>query len=413
MRILFLHRNFPAQFRHLVQTLSNDRQNQVVFITNRKEGQIPNVVKLIYETSRPVHEKTHHYVRPLEEAVLDGQGVYRVAVSLKQSGFYPDIIYAHSGWGVGLFMKDIFPKAQYLCYFEWFYHAHGTDADFDPSDPLDADSEAKIRIKNAPILLDLAACDAGLSPTLWQRQQFPLEFQRKITILHDGIDTNFFQPNPKAHLSLEIPLDDSEKKTLELSPDQEIITYVSRGLEPYRGFPQFIEAIARLQHIRPQCQVVVVGEDRVAYGKRLPDGKTYKTAMLEAFDLDLSRLHFTGYLPYSQYLQVLQISSIHVYLTRPFVLSWSLLEALSTGCVVLGSNTPPVKEVIQPGFNGFLVNFFDIDAIVAQLTTLLDHRGELDPIRLNARQTILDQYDLARLLPVHLHWLQLPVFHRR
>ncbi|MGB3208002.1 MAG: glycosyltransferase family 4 protein [Crinalium sp.] len=399
MKILFLHPNFPAQFRHIATALAQDSNNQVVFGTNRQEGNLPGVFKAVYSPARQVHPETHQYVRFLESAVLQGQGVYRVAQQLKNQGFFPDLVFGHSGWGPTLFIKDVFPKAKLLCYFEWFYHAHGTDADFDPTDPLTADDEARIRIKNAPILLELCSCDRGLSPTYWQRQQFPPEFHNKISVRHDGVDTNFFQPSPGTKLILpEINLD--------LSHVDELITYVARGMEPYRGFPQFIETIALLQQKRPLCHVVIVGENRVAYGKSLPNGKTYKDAMLEKFPLDLSRVHFTGLLPYNQYLQVIQASSVHVYLTRPFVLSWSMLEALSTGCLVLGSNTAPVTEIIQDGINGLLVDFFDPQQICDRICEVLDHPTRMADIRTQARKTIVQSYDLNQLLPQHLEWIQ-------
>ncbi len=407
MNILFLHQNFPAQFRHLATALSKDPKNRVVFGTNRKQGSMAGVHKVFYQPSREPHPKIHPYVRPLESAVLEGQAVYRMACQLKKQGnFYPDVVYAHSGWGPGLFIKDLFPKAEYLCFFEWFYHAHGTDSDFDPADPIDEDTEARIRIKNAPILIDLYSCDRGLSPTHWQQQQFPPEFRNKIFVCHDGIDTNFFKPKPNAKLVIEPSKPIACQSPLDLSEVEEIVTYVARGMEPYRGFPQFMEAVAQLQKHRPHCQVVVVGEDRVAYGKRLPDGKTYRQQMLEKLDLDLTRIHFTGLLPYSQYLKVLQASSVHVYLTRPFVLSWSMLEALSTGCLVVGSKTPPVEEVIQDRVNGLLVDFFSPEAIVERIIEVLDHRDRMQAIRAQARQTILDKYDLAKLLPIHLNWMQ-------
>lgn len=397
-RILFLHPNFPAQFRHLAIALAKSPKHQVVYGTAREEGQIPGVHKILYQPSRQVRPETHHYVRPLESAVLEGQAVYRVAQQLQEQGFVPDVVYAHSGWGPGLFVKDIFPKAKFCCFFEWYYHAHGTDADFDPADPLDADAEARIRIKNAPILLDLANCDYGLSPTNWQRHQFPPEFQSKIKVLHDGVDTEFFQPQSGAKLVLpEINLD--------LSHVHELVTYVARGMEPYRGFPQFMEAIALLQAKRPNCHAVVVGADRVAYGKNLPDGQTYKQLMLEKLPLDLSRLHFTGRLPYSQYLQVLQASSAHVYLTRPFVLSWSMLEAMSTGCLVIASDTAPVTEVIKNKENGLLVDFFSPQQVCDRIIEALDHPQDMNQLRLHARQTIQATYDLANLLPQHLQWL--------
>ncbi|MDJ0569181.1 MAG: glycosyltransferase family 4 protein [Pleurocapsa sp. MO_192.B19] len=399
MKILFLHPNFPAQFRHLASVLGQDPQNKLFYATNRREGQIAGVNKVIYEKSRTARPETHHYVRPLENAVLEAQAVYRVAQNLKDQGFYPDLVYGHSGWGPTLFMKDIFPKATLICYFEWFYKAYGSDASFDPSDPITADDEARIRIKNAPILLDLATCDRGLSPTNWQRAQFPQEFHSKIKVHHDGIDTSYFQPLPDAKLFL-------PRINLDLSKAQEIVTYVARGMEPYRGFPQLIETISILQQKRPQCHFVIVGKNRVAYGKNLPNGKTYKEAMLEKFPLDLNRVHFTDLLPYSEYLQVLQASSVHIYLTRPFVLSWSMLEALSTGCLIVASDTAPVTEVIEDGVNGLLVDFFSPEQISDRVIEALDNPEKMAEIRTKARETILERYDLAKLLPQHLQWVK-------
>ncbi|MEO1561476.1 MAG: glycosyltransferase [Cyanobacteria bacterium J06632_19] len=370
-----------------------------IFGTNRREGSLPGVVKAMYGSSREVRPETHHYVRPLEKAVLQGQGVYRLAEELKQKGFIPDIVYGHSGWGPTLFIKDAFPKATLLCYFEWFYQAHGSDADFDPKDPLTHDDEARIRIKNAPILIDLYSCDRGLSPTNWQRQQFPTEYRSKITVNHDGIDTEYFKPLPEAKLVL-------SRINLDLSSVEEIITYVARGMEPYRGFPQFMETVALIQQKRPNCHVVIVGEDRVAYGKQLPDNKTYKQLMLEEVPLDMTRVHFTGLLPYTEYLQVLQASSVHIYLTRPFVLSWSMLEALSTGCLIVASNTAPVTEVIEDGANGLLVDFFSPEQICSRVEEVLNHPDKMSSIRERARETILQKYDLAQLLPKHLEWIQ-------
>jgi len=399
MRILFLHPNFPAQFRHLAVALAKDSQHQVVFGTARKEGSLPGVYKALYQTSRTAHPQTHHYVKTLESAVLQAQAVYRLSEQLKAQGFVPDVVYGHSGWGPTLLIKDIFPTAELLCYFEWFYHAHGSDADFDPNDPINADDEARIRLKNAPILIDLYSCDRGLAPTYWQRQQFPPEYHSKINVLHDGVDTEFFQPQPGAKLVL-------PRLNLDLRDVPEIVTYVARGMEPYRGFGQFMESVALLQQRRPQCHVVVVGENRVAYGKSLPAQQTYKDLMLSKLSLDLNRVHFTGLLPYSEYLQVLQSSCVHIYLTRPFVLSWSMLEALSTGCLVVASKTTPVTEVIEDGVNGLLVDFFSPQEISTRSEEVLSHPTRMASIRAKARETILERYNLAELLPRHLQWLE-------
>lgn len=397
MRFLFLHSNFPAQYRHVALALAKDKNNQVVFGTKNRDTNLPGIYKAIFEPSRNPHPATHHYVRPLESAVLHGQAVFKLIEKLKAQGFVPDVICGHSGWGPTLFIKDAFPDTPLICYFEWFYHARGSDADFDPAEPLNIDDMARIRIKNAPILIDLYSCDRGLSPTNWQRAQFPQEFHPKISVLHDGVDTEYFKPKPGAKLVLE---------NLDLSHVDELVTYVARGMEPYRGFPQFIEAIAYLQERRPNCHVVIVGDNRVCYGKSLADGSSYKDLMLKKVPLDLSRVHFTGSLPYGQYLQVIQASSVHVYLTRPFVLSWSMLEAMSTGCLIVGSDTAPVTEIIKDGENGLLVDFFSPKKIADRIDEVLNHPTRMAEIRAQARNTILERYALADLLPQHIQLIK-------
>lgn len=299
MNILFLHRNFPAQFLHLAQYFAKNPANKVVFITAREEYNFPNVIKAVYKPAEPT--KTHRYLGFYEESIRHGQSAANEALKLKQQGFIPDIIYGHS-WGQTLFMKDIFPNTPLLCYFEWFYNSHGADVDF--VNKINHDTEANVRVKNSHILVDLYSCDYGVSPTLWQKNQFPKEFHHKIETIHDGVDTDYFKPNNEIKLTL---------PNLDLS--KEIITYVGRGMEPYRGFPQFMESVALILERRPNAHVVIVGQDRVCYGSKLPEGQTYKQLMLEKLNLDMSRIHFTGHLAYTDYLKVLQASSAHIYLT--------------------------------------------------------------------------------------------------
>jgi glycosyltransferase involved in cell wall biosynthesis len=399
LRFVFLHANFTAQFVHLAWYLAQNPANQVVFITAREEGNITGVHKIIYKKHRDVRPGTHHYLHRFEDAVLQGQAVHRELTKLKAQGFVPDVIYGHSGEGLPTFVKDVFPQSKLVCLFEWYYRAHGSDVDFDPAMPFNIDDQLRLRIKNAPILLDLDSCDGGVSPTNWQHHQFPQEYQPKIRVIHDGIDTDMIKPDPKAKLVL-------PHIGLDLSDAREIVTYVARGMEPYRGFPQFMEAVRLITEERPQCHVVVVGADRVAYGRTLPDGKTYKQAMLENVSLDMSRVHFTGLLKKPDYLKVLQASSAHIYLTYPFVLSWSMLEAMAAGCVVVGSNTAPVTEIITDGENGLLADFFSPQEIARRVVDVLDRQDEYSEMRVKARQTIEERYALRKMLPMQLDWLR-------
>jgi len=397
MRVLFLHNNFPAQYRHVARKLAEKKKNQVVFASHRAVEKIPGVINLLYKPHREGKPETHHYLRTTETAVINGQSLFRACLDLKKKGFEPDIICAHSGWGPSLYVQELFPKAKLLCYFEWYYHAFGSDADFLPDSKMEYDDASRIRTKNVPVLMDLAHCDWGQIPTHFQASQFPDIFKPKLSVLHDGVDTSFFKPDPKA-----------EKKfgDLDLSHVDEILTYATRGMEPYRGFPEFMRAANLLMKQRPDLHVVVVGNDRVAYGKKLPKGESWRKRMVEELDFDESRLHFTGLLPYPEYLKVLQASTVQAYLTVPFVLSWSLIESLSCGALVVASDTAPVKEVITDGENGFLVDFFDHEAFADRLAYALDNHKDLGHMREAARKTVLENYALKDLSPRHLRLIK-------
>jgi glycosyltransferase involved in cell wall biosynthesis len=391
MRALFLHDNFPGQFRHLAAALAADPANEVVFGTKRKDDrQLPGVMKALYEPTRSSGPATHAYLRRTEDAVLSGQAVARMVRQLGRRGFDPDVVVAHSGWGAGLFVPEVLPEARLLTYIEWYYRAHGSNLDFLPDDPLSTDEELRARVNNLPFLHDLVNCDRALMPTEYQRAQLPAVLRPKATVIHEGVDTERLVPARGAPLVL---------PGLDLRGVDEIVTYATRGMEPYRGFPTFMRAVARLLQHRPRTHVVIAGEDRVAYGPQLEPGDSWKARMLAECDLDLARVHFVGSLPFDQYVRVLQASSVHVYLTVPFVLSWSLLEAMSVGALVVASHTAPVLEVMAHGRNGLLTDFFDHEALAAWLHEVLEHPDRYEPLRAAARQTIVERYDLRLVLP--------------
>lgn len=397
MKFLFSHRNFPAQFRHILTELSKDSENEIVFLTGTNNNvNIKGVKKVLYTLKRNVPPNCHRYLKQVEEAVIHGQSAAEAAIRLRNQGFTPDVIYAHS-WGNSLFLKDIFPNVPQMNYCEWYYNTEGADIGFDGNLPNE-DVKAMTRTKNAWLLSDLVNCDKGICPTQWQKKQFPKEFHDKIVVLHDGIDTDYFKPDKNA--VFEIPNSD-----IVLTVKDEVITYATRGMEPYRGFPQFMEIAAKLLKKRPNLNVLIAGEDRVCYSTKLKN-TTYKKLMLDKYDFDLKRIHFTGGLPYIEYRKLLQISSVHAYLTYPFVLSWSMLEAMSCGCCVVASNTPPVQEVITDNNNGYLVDFYDTDSFMHNINSLLDNPPKTEQIRYNARKTIMDSYNLKSLLPKHIDILK-------
>jgi glycosyltransferase involved in cell wall biosynthesis len=376
-----------------------DKGNRIAFLTNKKDAKLDGITTGVYELTRKVDEKAHRYLKDYEESIIHGQCAARLAIKLKQSGFIPDIIFGHS-WGPISFMKDVFPGVPLIGYFEWFYNSRNSDADFGCKGPLSLDTQASIRIKNSHLLVDLYTCDGGIVPTEWQKSQFPHEFKDKLTTIHDGVDTTFFKPAETVN-GLSIP-----GIGLHIPPGKEIVTYATRGMEPYRGFLQFMEAASLLLKQRPECHVVISGRDTVSYGPKPSNGKTYKELMLETYDFDMTRLHFTGFLPYHHYLHVLQASSAHVYLTYPFVLSWSMLEAMSAGCALIASNTPPVAEVVQDNHNGFLVDFFSPEQLFEKISFVLNNASAMTPIRQAARQTVMEHYDQPMCLERQLTYLR-------
>ena len=384
---MFLHNNFPAQFGALAHHMA--RQGHDVTFGTGWQGTPPDWLRMVrYKPHRTVRKQQHPYLAFVESAVLNGQAMARVGWKLKEKGFTPDLIVAHSGWGPGLYVRDIWPDATYVGYFEWYYRSTG--ADFGFLDAVTPDDEHRIRTRNAAILLDLAACHRGIVPTTFQASQFPEFLRTRLTVQHDGVDTDYFAPRPGTRLKL---------PELDLSHVEELITYVARGMEPYRGFPQAMAAFAELQKRRPRAHVVVVGEDRVAYGRRLPDGDTYRKKALRELDVDPDRLHFTGRPSRALYREVLLASSVHVYLTVPFVLSWSMIEAMSAGCLLVASDTDPVREVVRDGESGVLVDFFDTDALVERICEVLDRPEAFAHLRDGARRTAVERYPAARLVP--------------
>ncbi len=394
MRVLFLHNNFPAQFGETARYMSQ-RGHDVTFGT-RWEGKPPDWLRMVrYRPHREVGKQQHPYVSFMESAVLNGQALARVGWKMKERGYSPDLIVAHSGWGPGLFVRDIWPEAKYVGYFEWYYRPKGADADF--LNDITRDDEHRIRTRNAPILLDVAACNWGLVPTAFQASQFPDLLRRKLTVQHDGVDTDAFAPQPGRRLKL---------PDLDLSHVEELVTYVARGMEPYRGFPQAMAAFAQVQKRRPRAHVVIVGEDRVAYGRSLPDRDTFRKKMLREHDFDLARLHFAGRLSRDLYREVLLASSVHVYLTIPFVLSWSMIEAMSAGCLLVASDTEPVREVVRNEENGLLVDFFDTGALAERICDALDRPGAFSHLRDGARRTAVERYAFTRLVPLRVRLLE-------
>jgi glycosyltransferase involved in cell wall biosynthesis len=379
MRYLFVHQNFPGQYGRLAAHYAAQPGNQVVAIGEKanllRRQQIARVKLLGYEFQAQGADS-------LQRAVHRGKRVATAAAVLRRSGFIPDVIFAHIGWGEAIFLKDVFPESRLLLYGEFFYRSRDGDMGFDPEYPATAEKILRLRVMNAPLLMALDAADWTMAPTRWQWRQFPAAYRQRMSVVHDGIDTDLVTPG---------------------EPEEELITYVARNLEPYRGFHVFMRAIPEIQKRRPKARIVIVGGDEVSYSPRLPKDETYRARLMKEMGdrIDYSKVRFLGRIPYNDYLSILRRSSVHVYLTSPFVLSWSLLEAMSAGCLVVGSRTPPVQEVIRDGENGLLTDFFSAEQIAERIDFALS--GDFREVRERARRVVVEHYDLKRIcLPAQL-----------
>ena len=393
LKVLFTHQNCPGQFKHLAPAMVR-RGDEVVFITQKGKPALPGVRKLEYAPHRSVTPKIHPYLAGSEAAVLNAQAVARIGFQLRDQGFCPDVMIGNPGWGETLFLKDVWPQTPLISMSEFYYRGRGADVGFDPEFDSGADAALRARTRAGMHLLAIEAADAAYAPTRWQRDQFPEVYRSKIRVIHDGIDCEALQPDDGATFTL------PSGKTL--GRGDEVLTYVSRNLEPYRGFHTFMRALPEVLKRRPDAQVVIVGGDGVSYGNAAPDGNSWRALLLDEIGPLPDRVHFVGRLPYRDYVRAIQVSSVHAYLTYPFVLSWSVLEVMAVGGFVVGSATPPVEEVIAEGETGWLVDFFDEKALAIRLAEALEARENVEDIRLAARRLVTTRYALQDCLKAQL-----------
>ncbi len=396
MKALFIHQNFPGQYKHLAPALAARGDRVKALCVNQMTTPMPGVDVIRYPIVRGSSPNIHPLVTEFETKVIRGEACARAMRKMKDQGFSPDIILAHPGWGEAMFAKQVFPDARLLSFIEYFYAAHGQDVNFDREfQKRKFEDDMRTETKNANSLLALNTMDWGVSPTAWQRDTNPEIFRDRISVIHDGIDTDALRPDPEAAFT--VPGGGPTFKV-----GDEVVTFVNRNLEPLRGFHIFMRALPAVLAARPNARVVIVGADGKGYGGG--EGGWKQRMLNELGDrVDLSRLHFVGRVAYPDFIKLLQVSSAHVYLSYPFVLSWSLLEAMSLGCLVVGGATAPVKEVVADGRTGLLADFFDVEGLAAKIVAALADPAGHASIRRAARDHVVRHYDLRSVcLPAHL-----------
>jgi glycosyltransferase involved in cell wall biosynthesis len=392
MHILFVHKNFPAQFGHIAAHLIKEKGYRCTFVSETPPGIAGGIQKIQYKPAGGANQQSHYLTRTFDNATAHAAGVYEALKPLALR-LRPDLVVGHSGFGSTLFLPELFPAARVINYFEYFYHPHNSDMDFRPEWPVLEEDVLRARTRNAMILLDMEYCQAGYSPTEYQASLMPEAYRSKLRVLHDGIDTDFWKRLP--------PAPERAFGPHQFGPDTRIVTYVSRGFESMRGFDIFLRAAKKIYTADPRVVFLIVGSDRVAYGGDLKfiRDKSFKDFVLKQDDYDLSRLLFLGQVKPSDLVRLLSLSDLHIYLTVPFVLSWSLLDALACGCTVLASDTPPVREFIRQGETGLLRNFFDVDGFVASALDVLRDPGAYRHLGQAGEKLIREQYSLRTIIP--------------
>lgn len=411
MKVLFVHNNFPAQFVHMARVLvqqGHDVRFLAEYVSDRTfvEGLQPLQLPV-----PPIENSTDAarlaYLRCQKRSDVFGNAF----MTLRKSGFSPDVIIDHPGWGATLYAADMFPRAARLCYFEWFFtqdtQTHFTGHNFTADPAL----FATLRQRNLFLLNALHDADWGIVPTQWQCRQIPTNYHYKLQILHDGIDTGYFCPAPDApRADTPLLLRDTQGTVLaDIPAGAEVVTFTTRGLEPSRGFPQWYAALPQVLAARPLCHALIIADDKVCYGDPREDGKGWGQYLRESSPLPENlgrRVHFVDFQPRDVYRAALQRSTVHVYLTVPFVLSWSLLEAMSCGCLVVASDTEPVREVVQHGVQGVLTPWKDAVELGEAVIMALENAPRLQAMREAARQLVVQRYDVGMVLPQQLRILE-------
>ena len=388
--ILFIHQNFPGQYRHLAPAL-RARGERVVAIGGPTARELPSIPLHRYNPMPAAGvPPCHPWVSDLQTKVLRAEAVGRCLEQLLAQGLRPDLIVGHPGWGELLAVKDLLPSVPVLHQVEFVYQLEGGDVGFDPEfGQPDWRNRSRIRLRRSTQLVALQDLDWGLAPTPWQASTVPVEYQPRLSVIHEGIDTAAITPQGPAEINL-------QRAGLTLRAGDEVVSFVARNLEPYRGFHRFMRALPLLQQLRPRAQVLIVGGEEVSYGSAPAGGGTWKDVLLKELNgqLDLSRVHFVGKIPHGLLHQLFRVCACHVYLTYPFVLSWSLLEAMACGALVIGSATPPVRDVIDDGVNGRLVDFFDAEALAHAIAAVLADPAAQQPLRAQARRSVVERFDL-------------------
>ena len=396
MKYLFIHQNFPGQFVHLLRHLVAQQQHELLFITENTANHMAGVRKVVHGLAQKPSEEAFFDAREFELAMIRATTVAEAGRKLRALGFVPDIVIGHHGWGEMLNLGDVWPGAPLLGYHEYYYNEEGFDVGFDPEFPQPRDGFGRVRAKNAVNLLALTNPGHGFTPTHFQHSTYPAWARPNIEVLAEGVNLEICKPDPALRTRV------CTLAGYKIKPSEKLVTFVVRDLEPYRGFHVFMRALPRLLAARPDVRVMLVGGDQVSYGARIDRG-TWRERMTDeiAPRSDMSRVHFAGRVTYETYVKILQRSDAHVYLTYPFVASWSLREAMAAGCALVVSDTAPVREFVTHRKTGLMVPFLQPDAIADGVLALLEDGALAGRLRRAARAWAKKNLDMDKYISAY------------
>jgi glycosyltransferase involved in cell wall biosynthesis len=393
MNLLFIHQNYPGQFRESVPRLAASGRHRIVFLTQRQVADAPkDHTVAVYRVNHKTADAVHRLARMFDTQVGVAQAVRDACAALKRRGFTPDLIIGHAGWGEMMFVADVFPDTPMVSYFEYYFIARGGSVGFDPEFPEVADVATLLHARNAMNYLSLVRSAAGFTASDWQKQTYPALFHPMIEVLHEGIRTDRLQPDHTSPIDVTVG-------GVRFQRGDELVTYIARNLEPVRGVHSMLRSLPTLQRLRPHARIAVIGGDDVSYGRKLDDGETFRARLVRELGdrVDWSRVHFLGQIPYGDLLALLRLARAHVYLTVPFVVSWSMLEAMALEKVVIASDVAPVRQFIRHGETGLLVDFFSPEAIATTIARVLAAPAEHAPIATAARHDMVNRYDFLNV----------------
>lgn len=395
--ILFVHQNFPAQYKHLAPALKKNKDFDVRSLS-MNNGSIPKIPHYKYAVGSANTPNLNRLAVEFETKIIRAEAAAKKCFEIKDSGFNPDLIISHPGWGETLFLKEVWPETKILNYFEFYYNTKKSDVDFDLSEVVRPEYgfelTTKLIARNAPFLTSFNQSDMMISPTNFQKSTSPIEYQNKIEVVHEGIDTDTIRPQDNSFIDIA-----SGDQKIRLTKSDKIVTFVNRNLEPYRGYHIFMRSLPKIIEKHPDAFIIIIGGDDVSYGAR-PQKGNYKDLYFNEIKDKIPKnnnIKFLGMVEYNILLNFFSISTVHVYLTYPFVLSWSMLEAMAMESLIIGSKTPPVEEVIIDNKNGILVDFFDHDQLSTKINQVLDNPKAYKKLGKDARKTIINNYDLKTL----------------